>query len=138
MVTGNNTGLVWFGLVGLAWLGISHRVIHHLLSSFSSSYTYRLITAPNSRTHILAGPPIVLFLPCPISSYFVFFGWIRHITYYLISFVLLSSESVIRYLVRYTSASDFICCVCLVCCARVINAVVWVFLYLCICLCMFG
>jgi len=110
MVTGNNTGLVWSVWLGSAWLGKSG---HHLYLFFSSSlsshyYLSAVIMVLNSRTHThvsWAGPPIVLFLPCPfINSWFLYFFCILLLFNSLVLYSSLPSWPVIRYLVRYTLA----------------------------------
>jgi len=92
-VSGNNTGLVWFGWLGLAWLGISGR--HHLIIFFPLLITYLCASsALISHAHIswLAHP--FVFLPCSFSSCWLqisFTYCARHIYHYLIVLVLSSS-----------------------------------------------
>jgi hypothetical protein len=89
-VTGNNTGLVWFGWLGLAWLGISGR---HLII-FSSILYLRASSALISHAHISwLAHSFVLFLPCPFSSCWlqIFFYLLCAASYYHYLIVLYSS-----------------------------------------------
>lgn len=69
---GQQYGLVWWGLVGLAWLG-KYWALYLFSSHLQSHCVLKRSNLLRVHTRTLGWPTVVLFLPCPFSSCHFFF-----------------------------------------------------------------